>query len=139
MPSPPSQWQHTALTLYRDASTPTHDFLITPHPHCDSLYIATGGSFHSWKFLPVIGEYVTDMLDGALPAKYAERWHWDQPLNSKSANPTYSIVGDLQDIISGKMDPKAIPATAPTTAASRPSERAITPMINGLATGVAAH
>jgi sarcosine oxidase/L-pipecolate oxidase len=117
----------------RDASTPTHDFLITPHPHCASLYIATGGSFHSWKFLPVIGEYVKDMLEGTLPEKYAERWHWDQPVNSKSANPTYKIVGDLQDILAGKLDPKATPKI-PTKV-----ESPAVSMANGMGNGVIAH
>lgn len=71
------------------------------------MYIATGGSFHSWKFLPVIGNYVSDMLDGTLPQEFVERWHWDRPLSSNSANPTYQIVGDLQEIIAGRMNPKA--------------------------------
>jgi sarcosine oxidase/L-pipecolate oxidase len=116
-----------------DASTPTHDFLITPHPHCNRLYIATGGSFHSWKFLPVIGEYVKDMLEGTLAEAYAQRWHWDQPATGKSANPTYKIVGDLQDIMSGKLDPKPAPMISikPNTPAA--------PMVDVLADGVTAH
>ncbi|CAM1502060.1 Fc.00g040440.m01.CDS01 [Cosmosporella sp. VM-42] len=93
------------INAYRmcwDASTPTHDFLITAHPHCDNLYLATGGSFHGWKFLPVIGEYVVDMLQGTLDGEYADRWAWDkQGGDGHSANPTYQIVGDLQDWTSG--------------------------------------
>lgn len=85
----------------RDASTPTHDFLITPHPHCEGLYVATGGSFHGWKFLPVIGDYIVDMLHGLLGADYANRWAWDQKSgDGHSANPTYQVVGDLQQWIS---------------------------------------
>ncbi|KAH8178502.1 FAD dependent oxidoreductase domain-containing protein [Sarocladium implicatum] len=86
-----------------DASTPTHDFLITPHPHCPNLYLATGGSFHGWKFLPVIGDYVMDMMEGKLPKEYADRWAWDQPRTGESANPTYQIVGDLQDLVDGRV------------------------------------
>lgn len=88
------------MLKFRDASTPTHDFLITPHPHCDNLHIATGGSFHGWKFLPVIGDYISDMLQGTLEADFADRWAWDpkaKASNGHSANPTYQIVGDLQD------------------------------------------
>ncbi|RCI17387.1 hypothetical protein L249_2674 [Ophiocordyceps polyrhachis-furcata BCC 54312] len=83
-----------------DASTPTHDFLITPHPHCQGLYLATGGSFHGWKFLPVIGDYVADMMQGCLDEDYAARWAWDKKGgDGHSANPTYAVVGDLQDWI----------------------------------------
>lgn len=107
----PSQWRdlvpHLSWTrkcsdantsCFRDASTPTHDFLVTPHPHCDGLYVASGGSFHGWKFLPVIGDYVADMMHGDLASEYAERWAWDKKTgDGHSANPTYKIIGDLQD------------------------------------------
>ncbi|KAH7319746.1 FAD dependent oxidoreductase [Stachybotrys elegans] len=90
-----------AIENYRmcwDASTPTHDFLITPHPHSPRLYIATGGSFHGWKFLPVIGEYIADMVSHQLDPEYAARWAWDRAGNDDhSANPTYQVIGDLQD------------------------------------------
>ncbi|GAO14997.1 uncharacterized protein UV8b_00490 [Ustilaginoidea virens] len=91
-----------AIDAYRvcwDASTPTHDFLITPHPHSKGLYVATGGSFHGWKFLPVIGDYVVDMMQGSLDPEFADRWAWDKKggHGDHSANPTYYIVGDLQD------------------------------------------
>ncbi|KAJ4263849.1 hypothetical protein NW762_005885 [Fusarium torreyae] len=93
--------ENIKIEAYRmcwDASTPTHDFLISPHPQCDNLYIATGGSFHGWKFLPVIGDYVVDMLQGTLDSDFAERWAWDKKGgDGHSANPTYQIVGDLQD------------------------------------------
>lgn len=80
-----------------DASTPTHDFLITAHPHCDNLYIATGGSFHGWKFLPVIGEYIAGVMQGTLGSDYVDRWAWDKVGgDGHSANPTYQIAGDLQ-------------------------------------------
>ncbi|KAM3503078.1 hypothetical protein MY10362_004435 [Beauveria mimosiformis] len=81
-----------------DASTPTHDFLITSHPHCEGLYMATGGSFHGWKFLPVIGDYIADMMQGTLDKEYTARWAWDKEGgDDHSANPTYQVVGDLQD------------------------------------------
>lgn len=83
----------------RDASTPTHDFLISPLPHCPNLYVATGGSFHGWKFLPVIGEYIAAMMFDTLPAEYAERWAWDKKdAREDSANPTYQVAGDLKDL-----------------------------------------
>ncbi|KAI5464726.1 FAD dependent oxidoreductase [Mariannaea sp. PMI_226] len=94
--------ENIKIEAYRmcwDASTPTHDFLVTPHPQCDGLYIATGGSFHGWKFLPVIGEYIADMLQGTLDSDFAERWAWDKKSgDGRSANPTYQIVGDLEEL-----------------------------------------
>lgn len=104
-PSPPRCRRASAIMyiclyhiLLRDASTPTHDFLITPHPHSRGLYVATGGSFHGWKFLPVIGDYVADMMQGKLEPDFADRWAWDKKGgDGHSANPTYQIVGDLQD------------------------------------------
>jgi len=101
-----------AYRMCWDASTPTHDFLITPHPHCRNLFVATGGSFHGWKFLPVIGKYVVDMIEGHLPTEYAERWHWNRGDDGESANPTYQIVGDLKDILEGKLDHMNLPTTA---------------------------
>ncbi|CAG7563582.1 unnamed protein product [Fusarium equiseti] len=87
---------------HRDASTPTHDFLISPHPQSNNLYIATGGSFHGWKFLPVIGDYVVDMMQGTLDSDLADRWAWNKKGgDGHSANPTYQIVGDLQDWTGG--------------------------------------
>ncbi|KAI4167475.1 MAG: hypothetical protein LQ343_007188 [Gyalolechia ehrenbergii] len=48
---------------------------------------ATGGSFHGWKFLPILGEYVIRMLDGGLSSEEAERWAWDRDLEGLPPNP----------------------------------------------------
>ncbi|KAG9254682.1 sarcosine oxidase [Emericellopsis atlantica] len=93
--------KHVPIDAYRmcwDASTPTHDFLITAHPHSQNLYIATGGSFHGWKFLPVIGDYIVQLMEGTLSAELTDRWAWDKKGgDGHSANPTYQVAGDLQD------------------------------------------
>ncbi|KAK1995002.1 FAD dependent oxidoreductase [Colletotrichum falcatum] len=78
-----------------DTTTPEHDFLITPHPQCRHLFIATGGSFHGWKFFPVIGKYVVRMLHGELDPEYADIWGWDRKAGGQVANATYSTEGDL--------------------------------------------
>jgi sarcosine oxidase / L-pipecolate oxidase len=64
--------------LSRDGITPNQDFIISDHPRCKNLYIATGGSFHGWKFLPIIGKYVVQMLDGTLEKDLVKRWAWDR-------------------------------------------------------------
>ncbi|KAB5515530.1 FAD dependent oxidoreductase [Coniochaeta sp. 2T2.1] len=61
-----------------DAWTPTGDFIISPHSACDGLFVATCGSFHGFKFLPVIGKYVVQMLSGELDPALQERWAWDR-------------------------------------------------------------
>ncbi|KAK2061277.1 FAD dependent oxidoreductase [Colletotrichum caudatum] len=82
-----------------DTTTPEHDFLITPHPKCRHLFIATGGSFHGWKFFPVIGKYIIQMLYGELEPEYAAIWGWDRKAGGQVANATYSTEGDLGEWI----------------------------------------
>jgi sarcosine oxidase/L-pipecolate oxidase len=70
----PDYWR-----LCWDAITPSQDQLITKHPHLklSNLYLAVGGSFHSWKFLPIIGKYVVNVLDGiSNGAEKDARWRW---------------------------------------------------------------
>jgi sarcosine oxidase / L-pipecolate oxidase len=64
--------------VHRDAITPSQDFIVCPHPYCENLFIATGGSFHAWKFLPILGNYVVEMLEGKLDADLAKRWAWNR-------------------------------------------------------------
>lgn len=47
------------------ADTPTGDWLISHHPEHSGLFIATGGSGHGFKFLPVIGDAIVDVLIGS--------------------------------------------------------------------------
>jgi len=77
--------------------TPNQDFIISPHPKCSNLYIAAGGSFHGWKFLPVLGSYVVQMLEGKLDAEAAKRWAWDR-VNEGGACSVYLPAWDLKDI-----------------------------------------
>lgn len=63
---------------HRDAVTPDNNWHISAHPRCQSLYLATAGSFHGWKFLPIIGEFVVQMLKSELPKEMKERWDWDR-------------------------------------------------------------
>ena len=47
---------------------PNQDFVTSSHPHYQNFYITTGGSFHGWKFLPIIGPYVVKLLMANLKA-----------------------------------------------------------------------
>jgi sarcosine oxidase/L-pipecolate oxidase len=70
----PSRWR-----ICFDAVTPTEDWLLCPHPHPSmrNLIVATGGSFHSYKFLPVAGKYVAKVLKGESLGEEKDRaWKW---------------------------------------------------------------
>jgi len=67
---------------HREGLTPDGDFIISPHPACRDLFIATCGSFHGFKFFPVLGKYVVEMLDGLLDPTMRQRWAWDRDASS---------------------------------------------------------
>ncbi|KAL9612652.1 MAG: hypothetical protein Q9167_002779 [Letrouitia subvulpina] len=52
----------TRLCWYTD--TPAGDFIVDFHPDCEGLFVATGGSGHAFKFLPVLGDKILSILDG---------------------------------------------------------------------------
>ena len=62
-----------------DLVTPQQDQIIARHPHerLRNLYFAVGGSFHTWKFLPVIGKHVSNVvLDKGNSVEQEARWAW---------------------------------------------------------------
>ena len=64
--------------MYRDAFTTSGDFIISPHSASKGLYVATCGNFHGWKFFPVLGKYIIQMLEGTLSPELANKWAWDR-------------------------------------------------------------
>ena len=82
----------------RDAITPNQDWIISPHSACQNLYIATAGSFHGWKFLPILGAYVLRMLRGNLTEEQARRWSWDRHQRDGGAHEALMPKRDLKDI-----------------------------------------
>lgn len=67
------------LRLCWDSITPSQHQVITRHPSnkLDNLYLAIGGSFHSWKFLPTIGKYITNALLGKSNGEEKDKnWAW---------------------------------------------------------------
>ncbi|KAI1432493.1 sarcosine oxidase [Xylaria sp. CBS 124048] len=91
-------WKIHSHRICWECLTPSEDFIISPHPASPGLFIATCGSFHGYKFLPVIGRYVTQMLDDALAPDLISRWAWDRPLPDKPGPewPRHDL-GDLLD------------------------------------------
>ena len=67
------KFTRTRMCWYCD--TPEGNFIITYHPEHEGLFVATGGSGHGFKFFPVIGEKIVDILEGK-QSEYAELWKW---------------------------------------------------------------
>ncbi|EOO01388.1 putative fructosyl amino acid oxidase protein [Phaeoacremonium minimum UCRPA7] len=78
-------WSETRICW--DTDTQDLHFLIDKHPKHKGLYLATGGSAHGFKFLPIIGKYVADMLESKLDPSLAETWAWRPGWQRKSHGP----------------------------------------------------
>ena len=62
-----------------DAISPSQDQLITRHRHpkLQNLFFAIGGSFHSYKFLPTIGKYIVNVVNGMSNGEEKDQhWAW---------------------------------------------------------------
>ncbi|KFX94251.1 hypothetical protein O988_06407 [Pseudogymnoascus sp. VKM F-3808] len=60
------------LCWYTD--TPQSDFIVDYHPHLQNLFLATGGSGHAFKFLPILGKYTCDVFEGLAPHTLCLKW-----------------------------------------------------------------
>ncbi|KAI1486836.1 FAD dependent oxidoreductase [Biscogniauxia mediterranea] len=90
-------WELEQYRICWDAVTPSQDFIISPHSAAAGLYIATCGSFHGWKFLPIIGDYVVQMLEGTLAPDLAAKWAWDRELVDVANNKVWPRT-ELKDL-----------------------------------------
>ncbi|KAI5204439.1 fructosyl amino acid oxidase [Aureobasidium subglaciale] len=66
----------TKLCWYTD--TPKGDFIVDYHPEYTNLFIATGGSGHAFKFLPILGGCVADNFEGKAPEEQKKKWTWTE-------------------------------------------------------------
>ena len=67
-------FRSTRICWYTD--TPTGNFLIDYHPNYKGLFLATGGSGHGFKFLPVLGDKIVAAVEGTLEEEVAGLWRW---------------------------------------------------------------
>ncbi|KAL4914991.1 FAD dependent oxidoreductase [Aspergillus aurantiobrunneus] len=88
---PTASWSMEKFRICWDAFTPTGDFIISPHSAAKGLYVATCGSFHGFKFFPVIGKYVVDMLEGKLEESLQQKWAWERTAEQldSTSNPEF--------------------------------------------------
>lgn len=83
-----------------DVISPDQNQLITQHPdpRLSNLYFATAGSFHSWKFLPIIGKYVVNVLKGESNGEQKDKaWKWKSTWSERGAHEKTLPKCDLKD------------------------------------------
>lgn len=91
------EWGHKWLCW--DADTKDRHFLIGQHPEHPGLSLAVGGSAHGFKFLPVIGRYITDMLEGRLAREAQQKWRWRPEVEDRTQNDPHTLpLLDLNDL-----------------------------------------
>ena len=91
----PDEWR-----LCWDVVSPDQNQLITRHPdpRLSNLYFATAGSFHSWKFLPTIGTYIMNVINGKSNGEEKDRaWMWKREWSSRGAHEKVMPKGELSD------------------------------------------
>ncbi|TWU70893.1 hypothetical protein ED733_001588 [Metarhizium rileyi] len=93
-----AKWKFEKHRICWDAFTTSSDFIISPHAASRGLYIATCGSFHGYKFFPVIGKYVVNMLENSLSPQLADKWAWDRERPDPSINPDWPSF-EMKDLL----------------------------------------
>ncbi|KAF2021544.1 FAD dependent oxidoreductase [Aaosphaeria arxii CBS 175.79] len=72
--TPTRPFTKSKICWYTD--TRDGDFLISYHPKYKGLFVATGGSGHGFKFLPVIGDSILECVLGETPDDFKGKWDW---------------------------------------------------------------
>jgi glycine/D-amino acid oxidase-like deaminating enzyme len=68
----------------------------------EGLFMATAGSFHGYKFLPVIGKYVAQMLEGTLDERLARKWAWGSDRGSEWR--PFADAGEVGGVVAPEVD-----------------------------------
>ncbi|KAL4725893.1 hypothetical protein ACLX1H_006567 [Fusarium chlamydosporum] len=71
------EWLRQRLCWYSD--TPEGDFIVDHHPDREGLFLATGGSGHAFKFLPVLGRYIADCYENKATEELRHKWRLRAP------------------------------------------------------------
>jgi glycine/D-amino acid oxidase-like deaminating enzyme len=76
---------HRRLCVYGD--TRDEHFLIARHPTRANVAVATGGSGHAFKFAPVLGDLIADLIldDHPHPLRDKFRWRTDRDAHGAEA------------------------------------------------------
>lgn len=73
-------FSNTRVCWYTD--TPLADFLIDWYPEKKGLFVATGGSGHGYKFLPILGDLILSVLDGSAEESLRKKWSFEVALGA---------------------------------------------------------
>ncbi|ETN41000.1 uncharacterized protein HMPREF1541_02932 [Cyphellophora europaea CBS 101466] len=93
-----ADWKMEKHRICWDAFTTSADFIISPHSAAKGLFVATCGNFHGYKFFPVLGKYIVQMLEGTLDANLAQKWAWDRVRPDSALNPDYPRA-EMRDLL----------------------------------------
>ncbi|PPQ62942.1 hypothetical protein CVT24_006182 [Panaeolus cyanescens] len=74
----------TRMCWYNDS--PDGDWVIGRYPGDKSLILATAGSGHAYKFLPVVGRLVVDLLEDQLAPPLTAKFAVDRPIMSRDTS-----------------------------------------------------
>ena len=58
------------------ADTPDRNFLISQHPEYKSLVLGVGGSGHGYVYIPAVGSFIVDTMEGKLDSTMARAFRW---------------------------------------------------------------
>lgn len=58
------------------ANTLTMNWIVDKVPKYQNVYVCAGDLGHAYKFLPNIGRYVVEMMEGSLCSELKEKWKW---------------------------------------------------------------
>lgn len=72
-------FENTRICWYTD--TPTGDFIVDYVPGKKGLFVATGGSGHAFKFLPVLGDVIAGIILGKEEGVWKDKWRWREKLH----------------------------------------------------------
>ena len=75
--------QPDRVRLCWESMASDENWFVTPHSECDGLYVSTADTGHAWKFLPVIGEPIADILfepEEFKDNELSQLWAWDRKL-----------------------------------------------------------
>jgi sarcosine oxidase/L-pipecolate oxidase len=110
----------TRLCWYTD--TATGDWIIDYHPSYKNLFIATGGSGHAFKFLPILGDKVVDCLVGRCPEDFRKKWKWKGGVGIKRAAEREQHSGQEQGDINGNVAVELTVATEDGSRGGKPGQ-----------------
>ncbi|EFQ33567.1 FAD dependent oxidoreductase [Colletotrichum graminicola] len=80
----------TRLCWYTD--TQSGDFLVCHHPEAKNLFVATGGSGHGFKFLPVLGREIVNVLERRGDEVFTEKWRWRETKSKTGVTDLYEHI-----------------------------------------------